>query len=146
MSLENDVLRFDKAVFERAHVRMKTAPLELTEADFDQLGIVSPGLQTEAYEARRLAQLALVPPVPDPPLVTKAADLGPAPDDVAEFLKTHGSEAVTWTGLDEVVNILIEMSKGLKGRIDTLEQTNTALQSRVLELEAQAAARSAVEA
>ena len=33
-----------KALFEVAHARMRLAPLELTAADFDQLGTIDPAL------------------------------------------------------------------------------------------------------
>lgn len=60
---DDDVERFyafDQAVYERAQLRLKSAPLTLDDDDLDQLALVSPALEREAIERRKRAQLALV--------------------------------------------------------------------------------------
>ena len=62
-----------RRVCDRA-ARVKSAPLDLTEHDFDQLAIVSPGIEARAREAQKQAQLAVVAAhTVKPTLQTKAA-------------------------------------------------------------------------
>ena len=143
MSLEDDVLRFDPAAYAIAQARVTAAPIELTEPDFDQLAIVSTRLEDEAREAKRLAQLALVQPVPDTAIRTKSVAPAP-PESMDEWVKKHGKKTVTGAVLMGVVDVLMECLKQNKVRVDNLEQRNQELSMRVLELEARNAAHEAV--
>lgn len=131
--LESNAMRFDPKAYALAQERMKSAPIELTEQDFDQLAIVSKRLETDALEAKRLAQLALVQPAPA--IVTKSA----APETIDEWVRKHGTKPITGAMLVEVFNVLTKGILAQKSRADTLEQANKDLQARVLELEAQRA-------
>jgi hypothetical protein len=119
MSLEHDAMRFDASRYAVAQARVKSAPLDLTEADFDQLAIVSKGLETEGREALRHAQLALVQT--HRPVTTK----------VKTYKFTDQTLEVIATA---VANLVKEALAKPKAEIE-------ALKTRVLELEADKAAR-----
>jgi hypothetical protein len=105
-----------------AYGRMKSAPLTLTAADFDQLAAVSPRLEADGREAQRQAQLAIVrksmPPATPKPVKT----------------------LVTRAALDKRTEMLIKVvAQGIKERLAPLEQRITDQDARILELEAQIA-------
>jgi hypothetical protein len=120
MSLE-DALRFDKAACDIALVRMKSSPIDLTEQDFDQLAIVSSRLADDAYEARRLAQLAIV-----------------------EQHKAQTSTPIGDLPMEELATVVVDTIKRaiepLQHDIQALRDEHADLKGRVLELEASRAA------
>ena len=126
-------MTYDKTAFERAHARMRLAPLELTAADFEQLGTLDPALETKGREALRVAQLALVHEHTPPVLQTKGANTDRSRRSVTrkqlEKFADHFGDA------------LIDV---LKRTVDPLKEQITKLKARVLELEASAAARDEV--
>jgi hypothetical protein len=128
----DDILKFNRSAYELAQARMKSCALELTEEDVYHLSTVSSRLEEEARELRRQAQLAVVRPAPAPAALATKAE---APDTIDEFLQRHGKKTVTYVGLSKVLG---EITDGLGKAIK-------ALQSRVLELEAQQAAAHPVE-
>jgi hypothetical protein len=149
MSLEDGAaMRFDRAAFEIAHQRVKSAPLELDGADFVQLGIVSTQLEADAREAQKQAQLAIVAQREPAPVQTKAAPAVKAPETLEEFVERYGKKPVTWRGLMKVIkvsdDVFVDAIKELRGRADTFEQANKDLSARILEIEAQRAATSKV--
>jgi hypothetical protein len=139
--MNGDVTPYRKDACERALERLRTAPIDLDEADLDQLEIV--GLARDGREARRQAQLAIVQATADKMsdhtdrLQTKGAALA-APENDEEFLQRCGKKTVTYKALFEAIDLVLEILKPLKIRIETLEQTNKDLQTRILELEATA--------
>ena len=76
----NSDVTFDPAAYELAHARLMASPISLTEADFAQLKIVSPGLETGARAMKRQAQQAQQHQ--PAPLMTKSAK--PAPRTALE--------------------------------------------------------------
>ena len=120
----DDVLRFDQAAFALAQARMKSMPIELTESDLDQLAIVSPRLEADAREARKQAQLALVRPTPA--LVTKSVT------------PTAKRRALTTQDYPEIADAIVA---GIKRALEQPKAEIESLKNRILELEAQAAAR-----
>jgi hypothetical protein len=91
-------MRFDPAAYARAQQRVNSAPLEMTEHDFDQLALVSGVLEADARAALREAQLAIVRANQAPPIATKSAPPA-APDTIETWLQRHGKKSVTWSGL-----------------------------------------------
>jgi hypothetical protein len=63
---DDNVTVFNPRVFEAAHVRLKTAPATLSDADLEQLAIFSPDLGLQAMEQREKA----LQPAPGPCRVT----------------------------------------------------------------------------
>jgi hypothetical protein len=138
-------LRFDKDVYDAACVLAQSAPLDLNEFHFEQLAIVSPRLEADAREKVRTAQLAIVR-ANQAAAQTKAAESA-APDDTddgltwKQFVAKYANEPMT---LGTVVAIIAPLEKAWKDMNARNEQRNVkiaALEARVLELEAQAAAR-----
>jgi hypothetical protein len=117
---EDAILRFDKATYDAACELVKAAPLSLTEFHFDQLAIVSPRLETDAREAVRQAQLAIVRANQTPAPVTKSAEPVKAPETLEEFVQRYGKKPVTWAALMKVLNetdaIIIKEMKTLRVR------------------------------
>jgi hypothetical protein len=151
MSLEDNAMRFNAAAYALAQQRAKSAPLELTEHDFDQLATISTRQETEAREAQKQAQLAIVQAnaAKSAPLQTKAAPA--APETMEEFLARYGTKHVSYQTLYEATGALLEKwaemnerNKERNRRLDALEQSNAELSARILELEAQRAAKSDV--
>ena len=127
----NAAMRFAKDAYAVAQQRVQSAPLALTEDDFDQLHIVSPALERDAREALRQAQLAVVQ---QRAVTTKSL---PA---------ARTSTANQWDGAAETIVTLIAANiNPAKDRIAALERRNAELEARVLELEAQHAASSKVD-
>lgn len=137
--LEQQAMRFDKAVYDVACELAKSAPLDLNAWHFEQLAIISPVAEMRAREAQRLAQLAIVQSVTQkstPPLRTKSTPAVKAPDTYEEFIQRYGKKHVTYKALHEATDVLIEALKALKTE-------NKALAARLLELEAQVAVQHA---
>ena len=124
---------------ERARMKITTAPLTLTDHDFVTLhNYGGEGEARAAWQAKQAAYMATAQPTPAPAaLKTKAA----APETMEEWLQRHGTKSVTGAMLVATANEFIEVLKAQKQRVDTLEQANKDLQSRVLELEAIIASR-----
>jgi hypothetical protein len=132
---------------ERARTKITSAPLTLTDHDFVLLhNYGGEGEAAKAYEARRLAQLAIVREHQPAPLATKG-DAKPAapPATSAEWLQRWGKKPVTYKQLSRELDDLIDVLKSHKAKLDTLTQENTELRGRVLELEASEAAARTVE-
>jgi hypothetical protein len=131
-------LRFDKDVYECACVLAKSDPLSLNEWHFDQLAIISKRRETDAREAQRQAQLAIVTAhrVTSAPLFTKAA-----PAALKDWVNKDGTRTVSYKKLDIVVDQIFKVLREVLDKEAALEQANRELSTRVLELEAQAAAR-----
>jgi hypothetical protein len=117
---EDDVLRFDKAVFERAHARMTSSPIDLTEHDFAQLEIVSKTLETHAREALRQAQLAVVA-VP----LTKTKRVKAETMDA--FLQQYGSKPATYQALNNLADRLLAPRGGIWQRRDVMNACRVVL-------------------
>jgi hypothetical protein len=132
------VLQFDNAAYEAAQHRMKHAPIELTEHDFQALAQVSAGTERDGREALRQAQLALVSSAcaAQQTLMTKTAK----PQTMEAFLEKYGAKTVTYRALnrllDDCLQSAYDVLKQHKEKIDELQRKNAALQDRVLELEA----------
>ena len=137
------ILQFDPNAFALAQQRVKSSPLELVEADYVQLSIVSKSLEADARARVREAQLAIVQAnaAKSTPVQTKGTARA-APETHDEFLRQHGKKPATYKALFDAIDFVFTMLKPVKIRIETLEQANKDLQARVLELEAEAAARS----
>jgi hypothetical protein len=125
MNNHDDARRFNPDVYAVAIARMKSTPIELTDADLAMLEIVSPRLETEAREARKQAQLALVRLVPATPLATKSAKPAAPASRFAKYFDAY---------TDALFAELKPIFESYKAKI-------AAIENRVLELEAQAAAR-----
>src|SRR5687767_5022714 len=110
--------------------RMKSAPLTSNNDDFAQLGAVSPTLMEPANQLR---QMAAVPHERTPRLETKSDE---APATIAAFLERHGKKSVTYKALHESLDMLLDVLKQHKEKIETFRQRNDMLDARVRELEA----------
>jgi hypothetical protein len=152
----DDVMRFDTDAYAIAQQRVTSSPLELTEHDFDQLGIISKKSEADAREALKQAQIALVEAnaAKAAALQTKSAEPEPEPepDGMTQWLQKHGKRPATYQALADVTDALIERWKEMNernkernARLDTLEQRLTEQDARILELEAQRAASAKVE-
>jgi len=110
-------MTYNKTAFELAHERMRRAPLELTEADFEQLETIDPALETKGREAQRQAQLSLVHKHM-PVLQTK--DASPADRSRRPLTLKHLEMFA-----DQVGTVLVELMKQnvlpLKERVTALE-------------------------
>jgi hypothetical protein len=124
---------YNQALFEVAHRRMRQAPLELTETDFAQLGIIDPTLETKARAGQRDAQLTLVH-THRPALQTKAAS---SEDRSRRPITRKQLERFA----DQFGDALVDV---LKRTVDPLKEQIAELKARTLELEAAAAAREEV--
>jgi hypothetical protein len=136
MSLEDDARRFDPAAYAVAQQRVKSAPLDLTAADFEQLGIVSTRLETEAFEALRHAQLAVVQANKSSVRTLADADL-----TWDQFVAKHATMPMTLKNVEAVVAPLRTMWDDMNEKNKERNTKIAALEARVLELEASAAAR-----
>ena len=115
---------YNKGAFELAHARMRLAPIELTEADLDQLGSIDPALETKGREAHRQAQLAVVQQ--HAPIQTQASST----DDRRPVLRKHLPAFVEGLAHEIAVTIRKALDGPLcAGRLAALEQ-------RIAELEA----------
>ena len=121
--------RFDQAAYDRARQRMKSAPIELTDEDFDVLGLVHPSLVTDAIEARRAAQLSRVPtsaPAPSRPETERipAAPPETLPADAPErrtFLKLMGASlGLAGTAAGAAVATQLSGDRGYSGIVQRI--------------------------
>jgi hypothetical protein len=141
-------LRFDQAIYEEACGLASSSPLDLNEAHFDQLAIISKHSAARAREARRQAQLDIVTKAATAP-APRTSPAAPAPPETMEaFLQKHGKEPATYRALYDAAAALLEISKALKTKWDEMNERNKernarldALEARLLELEATAAAQ-----
>ena len=145
-----DVIRYDPAAYERAYTRLKRAPLELDAADFAQLEIIDPDFVTQAWEARRLAQLEIVrqcggsygSTAQSAPLEVKAAP-APAREELSwdEHVAKHGNRPMKVKDGAVIRRCAVRVLKthktkindGLmqsKGRFETLEARLAALEKK----------------
>lgn len=154
----------NRAEFERARAKITTAPLTLTDHDFVVLhNHGDEGAAAKAYEARRAAQLALVTKSAETEK-SAAADFSSAPAAVPsqkgsavsfssdeltweQQVAKHGHKTMTFAAVAGMIDVVFDVLKNqkakidtLKAALDTLQQQNKALSDRVLELEAQRAA------
>jgi hypothetical protein len=114
-----------RSEYERASAKITAAPLELTDHDFVTLtNFGSKGEASRAWEARRLAQLALVrasggsyaSTTPAAPLDTKTAADPQTDGDRAwdAFVKSHGAKPVIWPAFGDAVNQIFDCLKSHK--------------------------------
>ena len=138
--MDDTVIRYDPAAYERAYTRLKRAPLELDAADFAQLEIINPDFVTQAWEGRRRAQLAIVRQHQVAPLETKAAPAA-AHEQLTwdEHIAKHGHRPLRLKDLGVVVDELFAVLKTHKAKIsDGLTQSQDrfeALEARLAALE-----------
>jgi len=59
-------MMYSRQAFEAAHARLKSAPVQLTDSDLEQLAIVDPELARQGIEHRHKALHPTPPPVPLP--------------------------------------------------------------------------------
>ena len=85
---------YDRDAFERAHVRLRSAPGELAMADIAQLMAFSPDLAREALAARNAALFPAVPP-PAQASATKSGLSAQATDTIAEGVVTFVKQQLT---------------------------------------------------
>jgi BMFP domain-containing protein YqiC len=141
----DDVMRFDKDIYEAACVLAKTAPLDLNEAHFDQLRIISTHSETRAREAQKAAQLAIVQAHTEKAatLQTKAAPA--AERAIKDWVNKDGTRTVSYKTLDVCLDSLFAVLRPMlakeRDRVKALEQRVTEQDNRILELEAALASR-----
>jgi hypothetical protein len=121
---------FDRDRFEAAYKRLRKTPLELTDADLEQLATLDETFETEGREARTQAQLALVHKHM-PALQTKDAS---TVDRSRRPLKVKHLEVFA----DQFGTMLIAI---IKKNVLPLKEKIAQLEARCLELEADRAAR-----
>jgi hypothetical protein len=131
----------NRAEFERAKAKIGTAPIDLTDRDFQLLKAYGGDqLEGEAWEAQRLAVRALLPPAPAPTSTKSVKAPKAPPETIAEFVERYGHKTVTYKALAGQWDVFTDVLKHHKEKIDTLTEQNKTLSDRVLELEAQRAA------
>jgi hypothetical protein len=143
---------FDPRAYALAQQRVKYSPQHLTDDDFLQLGIISERLEEDARFAQKSAQLAMqkaaVTPVVAPVLETKHAAVTVEPDSMKAWLQKYGKHAATCESLSAATDVIfgvLEKNFGIvRARIEALDQRIREQDTRILELEASAAARSKV--
>jgi hypothetical protein len=142
----------ERSEFARAQARIATAPLDLTARDLRLLKTYGGApLETQAYEARRLAQLEIVRSCgghQDPSLQTKAAPAALPPDDSltwTEYVAKHGHKTMTFACAAGMVDVLMERMAAMNEKNVERNKRLDALENRVLELEAQRSAVGHVE-
>jgi hypothetical protein len=147
--MNEDALRFNADAYAVAHERMKSAPLDLTDRDFEQLEIVSHAMATEAHRAKGLAILAAAQqPAPDAPKrgqqLRAYFDTTSDDETIAEHCARAPISATPLAYFGKLLAFATDMNaKNIERntRLDALEQRIKEQDARILELEAQAAAK-----
>ena len=126
---------YNRTAFERAHERMRRAPLELTDADLAQLSVIDPALETQGHAARREATAR-----DRPDKFAGRADQvcqGCATRDAGRISRAVGARAVTYKALSSALDAMqgefVKALKTQKDRIATLEAEVERLKARPLQ-------------
>src|SRR5262245_40333974 len=139
---DDETLAFDSAV-----LMLEVNPLGLTNDAIDVLHAASPALAGQAIEARRLAQLATLPPSARP-LETKSVErsterstrTSPPTRDPARVVTRRELTAYDAALKEEIADVVVLLVKRvidpIKERLDHQRQTIEKLERQVLELEA----------
>lgn len=115
----------DKGALAVALHRKDHMPLELTERDFDQLAIVAPDLETEAREAQRQAQLAIV--------AQHRATTADDDEGLVPFLRKYGKAPIRSELLADILDGLIQGLQQRDAKIAGLEHEVASLKARPLQ-------------
>jgi hypothetical protein len=115
---EYAVLQFDNAACELALSRKSSDPLQLTEADFGQLAIMSKHLAEEARDAQRGAQLGLVSDPASAGVLRKQVE-SERPEEWDNLVRKHGTVTVRFLAhiIHEQMDIWVELTKELRGAL-----------------------------